>query len=61
MRPKKGKIVHMGSGELIATMVEVHKGLLDQLPGPPQAAFLDTYTSRFSTKPIGSYSLKVIG
>lgn len=42
MRPKKGKIVHMGSGEVTATMVEVHKGLLDQLPGPPQAAFLDT-------------------
>ena len=32
----------MGSGELTATMVEVHKGLLDQLPGSPQAAFLDT-------------------
>ena len=42
MRPKKGKIVLMGSGELTATMVEVHKGLLDQLPGSPQAAFLDT-------------------
>ena len=32
----------MGSGELTATMVEVHKGLLHQLPGSPQAAFLDT-------------------
>ena len=42
MSPKKGKIILMGSGELTATMVEVHKGLLDQLPGPPQAAFLDT-------------------
>jgi peptidase E len=42
MSPKKGKIVLMGSGELTATMVEVHKGLLDQLPGSPQAAFLDT-------------------
>jgi cyanophycinase-like exopeptidase len=42
MAPKKGKIVLMGSGELTATMVEVHKGLLDQLPGSPQAAFLDT-------------------
>jgi hypothetical protein len=42
MPPKKGKIVLMGSGELTATMVEVHKGLLDQLPGPPQAAFLNT-------------------
>jgi hypothetical protein len=42
MSPKKGKIVLMGSGELTATMVEVHKGLLDQLPGSPQATFLDT-------------------
>ena len=42
MPPKKGKIVLMGSGELTATMVEVHKGLLDQLPGSPQATFLDT-------------------
>lgn len=32
----------MGSGELTATMVEVHKSLLDRLPAPPQAAFLDT-------------------
>jgi len=38
----KGKIVLMGSGELTATMVEVHKGLLDQLTGLPRAAFLDT-------------------
>jgi hypothetical protein len=42
MFPKKGKIVLMGSGELTATMVEVHKGLLDQLPGSAQATFLDT-------------------
>ncbi len=42
MSPKKGKIVLMGSGELTATMVEVHKGLLDRLPGSPQATFLDT-------------------
>ena len=42
MSPKHGKIVLMGSGELTATMVEVHKGLLDQLPGSPRAAFLDT-------------------
>ena len=42
MSPEKGKIVLMGSGELTATMVEVHKGLLDQLPGSPRAAFLDT-------------------
>jgi peptidase E len=32
----------MGSGELTATMVEVHKGLLDLLPRPAQAVFLDT-------------------
>ena len=38
----KGKIVLMGSGELTATMVEVHKGLLNQLQGSPRAAFLDT-------------------
>jgi len=38
----KGKIVLMGSGELTATMVEVHKALLDQLPEPRQAAFLNT-------------------
>jgi len=38
----KGKIVLMGSGELTATMVAVHKSLLDQLPGSPKAAFLDT-------------------
>ena len=42
MKHKKGKIVLMGSGELTSTMVEVHKGLLNQLPEPPQAAFLDT-------------------
>ena len=38
----KGKIVLMGSGELTATMVEVHKNLLDYLPGSPKAAFLNT-------------------
>ena len=38
----KGKIVLMGSGELTATMVEVHKSLLSGLQGSPQAAFLDT-------------------
>ena len=32
----------MGSGELTATMVEVHKELLAELPAPPQAVFLDT-------------------
>ena len=38
----RGKIVLMGSGEMTATMVEVHKGLINQTPGPQQAAFLDT-------------------
>jgi len=42
MPSEKGKIVLMGSGELTATMVEVHKSLLAQLPGSPQAAFIDT-------------------
>ena len=37
-----GKIVLMGSGEMTATMVEVHKGLLKQLGKAPRAAFLDT-------------------
>jgi peptidase E len=32
----------MGSGELTATMVEVHKELLAGLAGPPHAIFLDT-------------------
>jgi peptidase E len=32
----------MGSGELTATMVEVHKSLLAQLSVSPQAAFIDT-------------------
>jgi len=38
----KGNIVLMGSGELTATMVEVHKELLNGLPPPRQAVFLDT-------------------
>ena len=38
----RGKIVLMGSGEMTATMVEVHKGLLGQLGRTPQAVFLDT-------------------
>ncbi len=42
MPSARGKIVLMGSGELTATMVEVHKRLLDLLPGPARAAFLDT-------------------
>ncbi len=39
---RPGKIVLMGSGELTATMVEVHKSLLDGLPKPTRAVFLDT-------------------
>jgi peptidase E len=35
-------IVLMGSGELTATMVEVHKKILARLPDPPNAVFLDT-------------------
>ncbi len=42
MANRPGKIVLMGSGELTATMVEVHKGLLNDLPKPASAVFLDT-------------------
>jgi len=42
MQSTRGKIVLMGSGELTATMVEVHKSLLAQLPVSRQAAFIDT-------------------
>jgi len=42
MSSKKGIIALMGSGELTATMVEVHKELLGRLDQPPQAIFLDT-------------------
>jgi peptidase E len=35
-------IVLMGSGELTATMVEVHKEMLSRLGGAPKAVFLDT-------------------
>jgi peptidase E len=38
----KGKLVLMGSGELTATMVEVHKELLSQLGENPSAVFIDT-------------------
>ena len=38
----KGKIVLMGSGELTATMVQVHKDLLAEFPASPSAVFLDT-------------------
>ena len=42
MPSKKGIIALMGSGELTATMVEVHKELLGRLAEPPKAIFLDT-------------------
>lgn len=42
MAAKKGIIALMGSGELTATMVEVHKELLEGLAVLPQAVFLDT-------------------
>ncbi len=42
MSSRKGIIALMGSGELTATMVEVHKELLAGLAGLPQAVFLDT-------------------
>jgi len=38
----KGVVALMGSGELTATMVEVHKELLARLPRPARAVFLDT-------------------
>lgn len=42
MSSRKGIIALMGSGELTATMVEVHKELLEGLAESPQAIFLDT-------------------
>ena len=42
MANQPGKICLMGSGELTASMVEVHKTLLRQLPASEQAVFLDT-------------------
>ena len=42
MSAREGVIALMGSGELTATMVEVHKELLGGLAGPPKAIFLDT-------------------
>ncbi len=42
MSSPRGFIVLMGSGELTATMVTVHKELLASLPDPAQAVFLDT-------------------
>lgn len=38
----EGMIVLMGSGELTATMVEVHKELLGRTAAVPKAVFLDT-------------------
>jgi peptidase E len=42
MSGKRGIIALMGSGELTATMVEVHKELLAGLADPARALFLDT-------------------
>ncbi len=42
MSSRKGMIVLMGSGELTATMVEVHKKMLARFPDSPTAVFLDT-------------------
>lgn len=42
MSASRGTIVLMGSGELTATMVEVHKELLGRLGPAAQAVFLDT-------------------
>ena len=42
MAPEKGMIVLMGSGELTATMVEVHKELLGRFGSTAKAVFLDT-------------------
>ena len=42
MAQPEGKIVLMGSGELTATMVEVHKQMLSALSVDPNAVFLDT-------------------
>ncbi len=38
----KGKVALMGSGELTATMIEVHKEILSHLGSAPRAFFLDT-------------------
>ena len=42
MAPENGMIVLMGSGELTATMVEVHKELLGRFGRTGKAVFLDT-------------------
>ncbi|HXX80020.1 MAG TPA: hypothetical protein VEI46_00595, partial [Thermodesulfovibrionales bacterium] len=42
MSPKKGMIALVGSGELTATMVEVHKEILTRFGSAPKLLFLDT-------------------
>lgn len=42
MPDRKGTIVLMGSGELTATMVEIHKARLRRLGQSPAAVFVDT-------------------
>jgi len=42
MSSRKGTIVLMGSGELTATMVEIHKNMLARFSDSPAAVFLDT-------------------
>ena len=42
MKTTKGMIALMRSGELTATMVEVHKEILDGLGEDPRAVFLGT-------------------
>ncbi len=42
MSSRKGAIVLMGSGELTATMVQVHKNMLARFSDSPNAVFLDT-------------------
>lgn len=42
MKIAKGVVALMGSGEFTATMVEVHKELLDRYGDTPRAALLDT-------------------
>lgn len=42
MSSQTGRIVLMGSGELTATMVDVHRDLLAALPDTREAVFLDT-------------------
>ena len=42
MASRKGTVVLMGSGELTATMVEVHKEQLTRFGTAPRAVFLDS-------------------